>query len=175
VLVRDYVHKEWEHRRFLRLKGGMVHAEIPSVVESQLSDSSSLSSLLNLRDVRTYLSRMSAGDLAAEEELKTLLQEAGLTLEGVKAAAFAKTILPQIHTDRMDTAACEQRNLAYEHLRAEQASSRGTQATRNAEDEPHLPEEAPAMAPRDAHPPSASDELDAKDSPSLRHDVGGQD
>jgi len=65
--------------------------------------------------------------------------------------------------------------LAYEHLRAEQASSRGTQATRNAEDEPHLHEEAPAMAPRDAHPPGAFDELDAKDGPGLRHDVGGQD
>jgi hypothetical protein len=124
LLARDIVDAEWEHRRLRDLKAGMLHAAIPRVVKSQMAEAYDELSPLNgkiVPDVRKHVVNILAGDASAKQALETLLRDHHLTVDVIVAAAFADTIVPQLHTDRMTSAAYERRNATFaalERLRA---------------------------------------------------------
>jgi len=178
ALARDIVDAEWEILRLRGLKVGMLHAHIPHAVESELSPSSASDLFEVVRATRRYLIGILAGDPAAKEEFEEMLLKDDLTLNLVMAAAFAKTITPQLHTYRMASAAYERRNAAYAELERLRAKKGGAQAERLGEDELDLYEEdAPVTAPRDVGPadPLTRWMLRATSAPSLHHDLCGKD
>jgi hypothetical protein len=146
LLARDITVKTWESLRFASLKAGMVTAEMPRVIASDSSGS---------WRVRRYLSRSRAGDPVAKKEFEELLQKEGLILSDVSADAYAKTILAQLHTDRMAIAADQQIKSAYaelERLNAKEGNAPQAQAQRIEDYEFDRDEEAPATAPFDGQP-----------------------
>jgi hypothetical protein len=118
LLARDIVDAEWEHRRLRRIKPDIVHAAIPRVVKLQVAEAGERVRLdaKHVRTIRKHVNGMLVGEARAREALEALLQDQQLTVDIVIAAAFADTIVPQLHTDRMSTAAFERRSSAYAAL-----------------------------------------------------------
>jgi hypothetical protein len=177
LLARDITVKTWESLRFPLLKSGMVDAQVPHII---VSESRSVLLELLLLDVRQHLSRIRAGDPVAKKEFEKLLQEHGLILSDVRADAYAKTILAQLHTDRMASAADQQIKASYaelERLRAKEVRAAETQTRRIEDDELDLGGEAPATAPVNDSPVDPRDQVDAGSSVNsrARDDVSGKD
>src|SRR5262245_31410214 len=118
LLMKDIVDAEWELLRLRGLKVTMLHAMVPRAVKAQMLDGrASLPTVHKwVQPLRGHLIGILAGDPAAKQELEKLLEAEGLTLDVVTAAAFEKTIVAQVHTDRMAAAAYDRRNAAYAEL-----------------------------------------------------------
>jgi hypothetical protein len=116
--MRDIAHAEWEVLRLRGMKVSMLHAMVPRAMSSLIADAEGLllAEAKWVVPVRKLLVGVVAGDQKAKQDLGRLLEEFGLTLEVVTAAAFGETIMPQLHTDRMVAAAYERRNSAYAEL-----------------------------------------------------------
>jgi hypothetical protein len=151
LLAKDITFKTWESLRLASLKAGMVSAEVPRIIASEMSESPlSAVNLLEIVDIRQHLSRIRAGDPVAKKEFEKLLQEHGLSLSDVTADAYAKTIIAQLHADRMASAADQQIKASYaelERLSAKEVNAAQTQAQRIEDYELDRDEEAPATAP----------------------------
>jgi hypothetical protein len=140
LLMKDIVDAEWELLRLRGLKVTMLHAMVPRAVSAQM---------FGLRPVeqkwvvplRGHLVGILAGDPAAKQELEKLLEAEGLTLDVITATAFEKTIVAQVHTDRMAAAAYDRRNAAYAEL------DRVRPKRNPDEDLEEIEEEAPPTAP----------------------------
>jgi hypothetical protein len=118
LLARDIVDAEWEHRRLRRIKSDIVNAAIPRVVKSLMAEAGedvALDAKL-VPKIRKHVNGMLAGDARARDALEALLKDQHLTADIITAAAFADTIVPQLHADRMSTAAYERRSSAYAAL-----------------------------------------------------------
>jgi hypothetical protein len=130
LLVRDIVDAEWALARLSGLKPAILHAFIPRAIQSQLSEAGDAVPLdpKLVPTIRKHVTAMVAGHKGAKQELERVLQPYQLTMDTLIALAFADTIMPQLHLDRMAAAAADRRNRAYvelKHLRAgEQKPSR---------------------------------------------------
>jgi hypothetical protein len=141
LLMKDIVDAEWELLRLRGLKVTMLHAMVPRAVDAQKFGIRPLDEYKWVQPLRGHLVGILAGDPAAKQELEKLLKAEGLTLDVITATAFEKTIVAQVHTDRMATAAYDRRNAAYAELDR-------VRAKRNPdEDLEEMEEEAPPTAP----------------------------
>ena len=121
-LMRDIAHAEWEILRLRGMKVGMLHAMVPRAMSSLIADAEGFPPKAKWAvPVRKLLVGVVAGDQQAKQDLERLLEEFGLTLDVVTAAAFGETIMSQLHTDRMVAAAYERRNAAYAELERRRA------------------------------------------------------
>ncbi len=126
LLARDIVDAQWELCRLRGLGPGILHAAIPRVVKSQVAeagDGATLDARL-VPTIRQHVIDMLAGIARAKDELETLLLDHRLSVSMIVAAAFADTIGPQPHTDRMVARACERRDAAYAELERLRARGR---------------------------------------------------
>jgi hypothetical protein len=116
LLMKDIVDAEWELLRLRGLKVTMLHAMVPRAVGAQRIGLRPLDEDKWVPPLRGHLVGILAGDPAAKQELEKLLKAEGLTLDVIIATAFEKTIVAQVHTDRMAAAAYDRRNAAYAEL-----------------------------------------------------------
>ncbi len=126
MLARDIVDAEWELRRLRGLGPGILHAAIPRVVKSQVAEAGegvTFDARL-VPTIRHYVNDMVAGNAHAKDAIETLLLDHRLSVSMITAAAFADTIGPQLHTDRMVARACERRDAAYAELERLRAQGR---------------------------------------------------
>jgi hypothetical protein len=163
VLMVDIIEAGWELVRLRGLKVGMLHAAMPRAFNSQILE---VVALRPLEDdpklapagiLRKHLVGMLAGDEAAKKELDKLLAEHDLSWDILTATAFASTVVPLLHTDRMAGAARDRRNAAYadlEHLRATKPKSAALPET-IAQDGDAEAQDDDAEAPDDEAAPTA--------------------
>src|SRR5262245_39706807 len=147
LLMKDIVDAEWELLRLRGLKVTMLHAMVPRAVKAQMFDGrTSLPTVHKwVQPLRGHLVGILAGDPTAKQELEKLLEAEGLTLDVITAAAFEKTIVAQVHTDRMAAAAYDRRNAAYAELERVRGKRDPDEDLEEFEEE--FEEEAPPTAP----------------------------
>jgi hypothetical protein len=126
LLARDIADAEWELLRLRGLKPAMLHAALPRAFRDELSSVDDFLNSTLASTIRRFVIRMVAGDPQAKQELAKVLEEHGMSLDLLTAAAFEKTIGPQLHTDRMAGAAYDRRNKAYAELERLRERKRGS-------------------------------------------------
>ena len=109
---------EWEVCRLRWMKVAILHAVLPRVIQSLISEAGGMPvhDPDLVRDIRNPVAAFVAGDPEARQQLETLLEGHLLTLDLVIAAAFDDRIVSQLHIDRMTTTAWERRIAAYAEL-----------------------------------------------------------
>ena len=170
LLMKDIVDAEWELLRLRGLKVTMLHAMVPRAVSAQMFG-------LRPADVkekwvvplRGHLVGILAGDPAAKQELEKLLEAEGLTLDVITATAFEKTIVAQVHTDRMAAAAYDRRNAAYAELDRVRAKRDPDEDLKELEEEAPPTPQSMAAAQLAANIKQAV--VDKVRAPGVRHDV----
>ena len=133
LLALDIVDAEWEIYRLRWMKAATLHAGLPRVIRSFMSEAGNLP-LFNsdlVANIHKYVAAFVAGDPEARQQLETLLEGYQLTLDLVTAAAFDGRIVSQLHIDRMTTAAWERRIAAYAELDCLRTTSRKPKARRD--------------------------------------------
>jgi hypothetical protein len=152
VLMVDIIEAGWELVRLRGLKVGMLHAAMPRAFNSQILEVVALRPVVDpklapTRILRKHLVGMLAGDEAAKKELDKLLAEHDLSWDILTTTAFASTVVPLLHTDRMAGAARDRRNAAYadlEHLRAAKPKSAAPPETVAQDDDAEAPDDEAA-------------------------------
>src|SRR5712691_1949493 len=111
---------------FAACAGWARESAMPRVVKSQVAEAGegvTFDARL-VPTIRHYLNDMVAGNAHAKDAIETLLLDHRLSVSMITAAAFADTIGPQLHTDRMVARACERRDAAYAELERLRAQGR---------------------------------------------------
>jgi hypothetical protein len=155
LLAKDIADAEWELLRLTAMKANMVNASIASALgrasqnglaegQDETMYGRENATLRKHAEMWHQLQDLLAGDPEAEARLKNLLRLDHIALDAMAATAFEKTILAQLHTDRMVTAALCRRTAAYVEINrlraAEKDKGNGDKAWKDLEhlDEPSV-------------------------------------